>query len=188
MENKKQFSVAEYSTGTVNNNALYIVNKDSTIQTVDANPQLKYWIEAKSCYMGKVKDNPKPEPDDLYFIINNLGDSLVNLFGQNYLGKNRKTPSLETFVNSYFPTKGFSLKDKDLIVYKIFNDFIHDYDLTKHPDKSKNDRLSNISKLTVQKYLEATRKIWILFGEYKYQDKMNDDSIYHFKDCFIELV
>ena len=184
------FEFADYTTVSSSIENINVNNITAEKSNVtDANPQLYYWKEAKNRYFEKVKAVDKPALDDLLFIVNCLGVSLSNLFGRHYPGNEKgHTPPLLKLIDSYFPSQGIVLKDDDPIIYNHFAELNIFYcDATKHPDRSKESKIINLSKLKVEQFLETTRQIWLWFGKRKYGALLSDDALKEFKYQFTAL-
>ncbi len=189
-QNNNDSYIAEYTTVTNSINNIYKSRNSTDAQNkVEANPQLYFWIKAKNLYFEKVKTCNQPAIDDLIFIVNCLGISLSQLFGQHYPGnENGYTPSLVTLVDSFLPTQGLRLEDDYPKVYNTFKELnIYYCDVTKHPDKSKKSKILALTKSKIESFLEATRLIWIWFGLKKYGIIFSDDALSEFKYQFAKL-
>ena len=190
MDKSDDFEFADYTTAPSSVENIEPSNISAeTSNVTDANPQLYYWREAINRYFKKVKSFEKPALDDLLFIVNCLGNSLSNLFGRHYPGNEKgHTPPLLTFIDSFFPSQGIVLKDDDLKTYKHFIELNIFYcDATKHPDRSKESKIINLSKLKVEQFLETTRQIWLWFGKKKYGSPLSSEAIKEFEYQFTTL-
>ena len=198
MTDKDKFTFAEYSTETANlQNENYksarATESQSTKDLVDSNAQLMWWIKAKSCYEEKVRNTESPEIDDMIYIINCLGDSLTTLFGQNYPGfPNDATPPLGTFFYITLPAKGLDLKNDSDKKYRVaygvmetMNDYFND--AVKHPDQSKRKKIKQLNKEMVSRFMEATKRVWLWFGERNPKFTLTAIAVSQFQDSYAEL-
>lgn len=145
------------------------------------NLQLMHWNEAKKRYFEK-RNNLSIE--DKVFIIDHLTNSLSSLFGANYPGDREKnTPQLKQLIDSHRSKNDIKL---DKIVYRGFLDLADSYDATvRHHDQSKRTKALELTKTTIERLLETTKRIWIWFGKTVYpKSKIPEYLLLEFKDDF----
>ena len=147
----------------------------------DINLQLMHWTEAKIRYFKK-QNNLSPE--DMIFIIDHLTNSLSALFGANYPGDSTSnTPQLMQLIDVHRSKSDIKL---DKIVYRGSLDLTVFYDATiRHHDQSKRRKVLELTKLTIERLLETTKRIWIWFGKTTYpKNEIPEDLLLEFKDDF----
>jgi len=151
-----------------------------TVKT-DINLQLADWNEAKRRYFEKRNNLSK---EDMVFIINHLTSSLSILFGANYLvSSTSKTPQLKQLIDGHRSKSDIKM---DKIVYRGFLDLIDFFDATsRHHDQSKRPKVLELTKLTIERLLETTKRIWIWFGKTIYpNNEIPEYLLIEFKDDF----
>ncbi|NQT57425.1 MAG: hypothetical protein HQ557_00440 [Bacteroidetes bacterium] len=196
MENKDPIIMADLSTSTnsipqKSSNSILLGNEKAEYPTVDANPQLFFWMKAKDEYKKAKSEGRKLSPDEAIFITNSLGASLSFLFGRSYTGSdNGYTPSLAKLVEANLSDKDFNLERNDPELYANFNDLNGFYnDCTKHHDRTKIKKIEDLNDDKVEQFLETTRCIWIWFLLKKLNLESPTDNIAfsEFKNKFCEL-
>jgi len=157
--------------------------------SVKSNTQLMYWRRAKQQYMTTIRNNPNPSLDDRVFIVNNLGHSLLHLFGQNYRGSaSGYTPPLLNFVDSSHYNCGYSLESEDSLLFSHLQD-LNDYfnDISKHLDQSKHEKALSLTKSKIEEFMETTKRVWIWYGNHCYKNQIPPDQLVEFRDTFCIL-
>ena len=180
MSDKKQNKVfASFATAsTLSDGSIEAVV--GTVETV-INLQLADWKAAKRRYFEK-RNNLSEE--DMVFIINHLTSSLSILFGANYLGDSTSnTPQLKQLIDVHRSKSDIKM---DKIVYRGFLDLIDFFDATsRHHDQSKRPKVLELTKFTIERLLETTKRIWIWFGKTTSpKNEIPEYLLLEFKDDF----
>jgi len=101
--------------------------------------------------------------EDMVFIINHLTSSLSILFGANYLGNpTSNTPQLKNLLDIHRSNhRSKSSITLDRIVYRGFCDLLNCFDaVSRHHDQSKRPKVLALTKLTIERLLETTNRIY----------------------------
>lgn len=167
------FGVSSSSAGQINKDGKKCVNL-----------QLAAWKDAKEKYFDILNKN-QFDIAQVKLIIQNLGQSLCDLFGANY-NKPGRTPYLKDYIDKILPTeKTWDLKTDNL---RLYNNFLklNDYytDKTKHYDANKNSFFINFTINDLKEMMETTKNIWLWFIK-KQNNNIEQIYLIEFNDDFV---
>jgi len=141
---------------------------------VEANFQLRAWRDAKREYRSLVNGTATNKIETSWSLINQLGLSLVTLFGMSLSGDH--TPSLRALLNETLPQRGLCLSEEEPEIYAEVKELAELYEPGKHLNRTKAKRLTNVSMERLSRMIEAVRCTWHWYVQRSNYSPLNSEE------------